>query len=214
MIQLNAMLASWIGTTVGLPFDNLRITASTTLSPRGPSQRLLCESSSPITITMPRGGLAIAVPSGMLVEVVDVTRNASTYPITINGNGWRVNGATTPYQISTNGGSATFLYRSDAGDFRLVANLGAADLLPYPARFDEGIALCLAETLQGEYGQALFPADINRARLCRRNLRALYSPTPNAVFDQGAVLIGGALFSSDLGNATDINANYDGDYGG
>lgn len=188
--QLNSYIRQLAGFSSSLAIVNKRLDSAFELRAGYPAVRLQCVAGR--SVTLPKGDGA-AVPDGMRVEVVDVAGNAATSTITIYRNGWKINGSAADYTITTNGGSASLMFRADLGDWKLVANLALADALPFSDDFDEAIALNLARRLT-LYGQSLSRDDEQRADMGAKRIRARYAKPPAAMFDSAASSIGGESY--------------------
>jgi hypothetical protein len=186
--QLNAYLAQLAGFSGSLAFASKRLDAAFELSVGYPAANLQCVACR--TVTLPKGDGGVPVPDGMRVKVVDVAGTAATSNITIERNGWKINGSAADYTISTNGGSASLMFRADLGDWKLVADLALADDLPFPDDFDEAVALNLAKRLT-LYGQSLSRSDEDLAAKGVRRIRARYAKPPETQFDAAVSGVGG-----------------------
>lgn len=185
--QLNSYLAQLAGFSGSLAFVNKRLDSAFELSVGYPAANLQCIAGR--SVTLPKGDGA-PVPDGMRVKVVDAAGTAATSNITISRNGWKINGSAADYTISTNGGSASLMFRADLGDWKLVADLALGDDLPFPEDFDEAVALNLSRRLT-LYGQSLSRDDEKRADMGAKRIRARYAKPPAAVFDPAVSAIGG-----------------------
>lgn len=109
---------------------------------------------------------------GQRFAITDMGENLATRNFTLNGNGHLIEGATT-LVLSTNGMTAQWMYRSDAGWVRME-ELEAADNMPFPAEFDMYFVVSLALQINPQYGQELSSADFEMLRRARSQLRARY----------------------------------------
>lgn len=91
---------------------------------------------------------------GQRVAVADAGNNLATYNLTLNGNGRRIEGATTVV-LSTNSLSRQWFYRADLGQWKQLTSLALSDALPFPAEFDDYFRILLAMRLNPRYGQEL-----------------------------------------------------------
>lgn len=188
--QLNAYIAQLTGFGGSLPLMNVRTSSGYDLSTRWPAVRVQMVGGG--TIVLPKGEGASHVPDGMRVHAVDASETAASSNIVIDRNGWLIDGAASNYTISTNGGSVMLMFRADLGDWIVLdpAGLGLEDDLPFPADFDEAIALNAAIRYT-RFGQRLAESDAQIAERGRTRLRARYTKPPAAVFDSAASAIGG-----------------------
>lgn len=185
--QLNGYLAGIVGFGGSLPFRNIAVSGSYTIEDRWPVQRIQCLAGG--TVFLPQAVDGVSLSDGMRIEVVDASNNASAVNITIDGNGWLIDGDPSA-TIDEDGGTLQLLYRSDRGGFVVVGALGLNDPLPYPADLDEAIALNAAKryTL---FGQALSAQDMTTARAGERKIRSRYAKVPPARFDPAISRISG-----------------------
>lgn len=182
--QLNAYIRQIVGYSGSLPLQNIRISSSYQVCARWPAIRLHCMAG--LTVTLPES----PPPDGMRVEVVDTAGTAATNNITIARNGWKIAGAAANATISTNGASRLYMFRADIGDWKLASDLGLDNDLPFPADFDEAIALNAA-TRYSLFGQRLSPDDYLLADRGAKRLRARYAKPPMAQFDPAVSGVGG-----------------------
>lgn len=183
--QLNAYLRQIAGFSGSVAFVNKRIDAAYQVTHQWPALRLQVMAG--VTVTLPEE----TPTDGFRLEVIDAAGTAAASNITIARNGWKINGSAANYTINTNGGSASLFFRADTGNWALVADLALTDNLPFPADFDEAIALnaALRYTL---FGQSLSREDRELAILGAQRLRARYKKPPPAQMDTTAVNIDGA----------------------
>lgn len=192
LTELNAMLNGLVGFGSSLQWKDLYVEEDYEIFPSYPAQRLLCQHSSTLTITLPEGAADSPIADGMRVAIVDVSANAATYNITVARNGWKIAAAAANATISTNSASVVYMFRAELGDWKLAADLATADSLPFPTEFDLPIALMLAHRLGGEYGQELSQADFYYMRGARTKLRNRYCQPPIMYPGNDAAALGNA----------------------
>lgn len=182
--QLNAYLRQLAGFSGSVAFVDKRLDSSYQVTHDWPALRLQCMSG--VTITLPEQ----TPTDGFRLEVIDAAGTAAASPITISRNGWKINGSAANYTISTNGARRSLMFRADTGDWSLVDDLELEDDLPFPADFDEAIALnaAIRYTL---FGQSLSREDRELADLGAKRLRARYKKPPPAQFDPAVSNVGG-----------------------
>lgn len=181
--QLNSYLRQLAGFSGSIAFVDKRIDASYEITNAWPALRLQCVTGR--SVTLPREPV-----DGFRVEVIDASGDAASSNITIERNGWRINGVASDYTISTDGGKVSLFFRGDTGNWALVDDLELADDLPFPEDFDEGVALnaALRYTI---FGQSLSNDDRERAREGATRIRARYKKPPPARMDTAVANIGG-----------------------
>lgn len=195
--QLNAYIRQLVGYSGSLPLQNVRVSSAYQVCNRWPALRLHCMSG--VTITLPEHPAA----DGMRIEVVDTAGTAATSNITIARNGWNIAGAAADATISTNGASRLYMFRADIGDWKLAGDLGLDDPIPFPADFDEAIAL-IAARRYSLFGQRLSPDDDRLADAGAKRLRARYAKPPAAQFEAAVSGIGGRTPGSVGGSLNDF----------
>jgi hypothetical protein len=72
---------------------------------------------------------------GQRLAIVDAATNLATYNLTLNGNGRKIEGATS-LVLSTNGMDRQWLYRADTANWVKITSLAASDTMPLPPEFD------------------------------------------------------------------------------
>jgi len=189
LLELNHLLRDWSENGVSWPYVNEAITGSYEVSAKYPSLRLQCLNGG-ITVTLPDPDNR-EIPDGMRLQIVDVTGAFASSPVTLARNGWELEGAAANLTLNTAGLVRTWVFRADLGDWRRLADLGTSDLLPYPTDFDYGIALILAQRLEGEYGQPLGPSDAKAAKQAKIDLYARYVRPTDVNFDPSSQYMGG-----------------------
>lgn len=183
-------LNDWINGIVGFgaspPLQDLKIDADYEIIPESLAMRLLCAHSGAITITLPDGiSRTNMPPDGMRLAIVDVSGAAATNNITVARGGWKIAGSAANATISTNSASRLYMFRADLGDWKLAADLGLDDDLPFPADFDQASKLILADLCSGRFGQSLSSRDMERMKDGEARFRARYCPILPAQIESG-----------------------------
>lgn len=146
--RLQAIIKSVMGNEVGeelqawdIPerFPNYR--ASTNLEP-WPNSRLLCQLAAPTTVTFPARGLR----DGARMAVHDLDGDFATNNLTIDANGYLIDGALTDV-LSTNNQIIEYMFRADLGEWIIWTDLEIDDNMPFPQEFDELFVALLAMRL-------------------------------------------------------------------
>lgn len=171
--RLNVILASTVGNEVGDFLDDINF---------GPpyDQSSLCAVFIPsnarlqLNLTAPTTLSLSPIPfEGQRVHIVDVGNNLATYPLTINGNGRQIEGASS-LTINTNGDNRTWMYRADIGGWVKIASLALTDSIPFPTTFDDYFITMLAMRLNPRYGQTLPAESVETLKRSRNLLRSRY----------------------------------------
>jgi hypothetical protein len=185
LTELNEMISQYAGFGVGLPPTLVQQDITVTISDDEPSARIAAAGG--ITITLP------ALPfDGARVQVIDVGNVFATSPVTIDRNGWLLEGATSNLTLNANGLNRSWMFRPDLAGWVRAAPLLIDDVLPFPEEFDAGIALMLAYRLAGEFRTGLSPQDAAMAMAAHTRLRARYAPPPKLTFTDEVRLLGDA----------------------
>lgn len=119
-----------------------------------------------------------APDDGSRFSVVDASGNLATYNVTFNGNGSRIEGAST-LVLNTNSITGDWFYRADQGNWVKLSPLLIDDTFPFPEEFDDFFIMLLAMRLNPSYGKALAPEAqelFNRSRSMFRARYAQYIP--------------------------------------
>lgn len=178
--MLNDFLNQLVGNGGSLPFQDVPVASGYAIPNKTwPALRMVCQHGAPISLTLPTGSARDPIPDGFRLGVVDASGAAATNNITLARNGWKIAGLASNYVINTNNASPIFMFRGDLGDWKLAADLGLDDDLPFPSTFDQGMAAIMGDLLCGGYGRELSRSDYAFAEEARSSLRAKYcAPSP------------------------------------
>lgn len=147
--------------------------------------RLMVNSTSPLTVNLhpdPEDGSRIAV--------VDSTGNFASVNFTLNGNGRKIDGASTAI-LATNGLTKEWFYRSDLGQWVAISNLGLNDVFPFPIEFEDMFVIGLATRLNPRNGVSLDDQAMMNLRRQRGLFRARYSQSIQMETEDGLVKLTG-----------------------
>lgn len=159
--RLNALIKSLFGNELGDPLTSVNYGTAGLTNAFGISEdesseiasvflsantRLILNISSAQTIFLPPNPR-----DGARIGLIDNAGNLSTYNVTLDGNGRRINGALTAV-LNTNLANKEYFYRADLGQWISVLDLVADDQLPFPADFDDFFVTLLAMRLNPRYG--------------------------------------------------------------
>ena len=109
---------------------------------------------------------------GQRIAITDMGENLATHNFTISGNGHLIEGGTSVV-LATNGMTRQWMYRPEAGWVR-IAELVAADDMPFPIEFDMYFVIALAIQLNPQYGQSLSAEDSLIYKRAQSQLRSRY----------------------------------------
>ncbi len=88
--------------------------------------------------------------------IVDSSNNLATYPVTIKGNGFFIEGAES-ITLNTNGIEREWFFRADLGEWKRCSPLQLFDEFPFPKEFDDYFIISLAFRLNPAYQRQLDP---------------------------------------------------------
>ena len=134
---------------------------------------------------------------GARLAVTDASENLATYNLTLNGNGRLIESATTAV-LSTSGLARQWLYRADAGDWKLVTDFVAADEFPFPPEFDDYFITLLAMRLNPRYGRTLGEESAAALAKARTAFRNRYRQTQARVADDAYMLTTGNRYGFNI----------------
>lgn len=135
--------------------------------------RIMLNNTQPLTLY-----LHPAPDDGTRVAVLDVKGSLATNPVTINGNGRNIDGATSTI-LNTNSLSVSYMYRADLGGWVKYASLALVDTFPFPEEFDDFFIIMLAMRINPAYGKMIDSQSqmfLNRARNQMRSRYDQYIP--------------------------------------
>lgn len=110
---------------------------------------------------------------GARFAVVDVSGNFNTIPLTINGNGRTIEGATT-VTMTAAGETREWFFRADLGEWVKVMDLALGDASPFPLQFDDFLTTSLALRLNPRYGQTIGQETMAVLTRARSQFRSKY----------------------------------------
>lgn len=122
---------------------------------------------------------------GQRVAIVDTGGNLATANLTLDGNGRRIESATTAV-LSTNSLSREWFYRADTGNWTRLAVLSDSDSLPFPGEFDDYFIILLAMRLNPRFGRQLAVESSAWLQSTSARLEARYR-RPRPVQDWGSL---------------------------
>lgn len=91
---------------------------------------------------------------GAVMQIVDPFGRLATVPVTLDGNGRTIEGASS-LVLNSNGTNRTWFYRADLGDWKRIIPLVVTDDMPFPEDFDQYFTVLLGMRLNPSYGKAL-----------------------------------------------------------
>lgn len=113
---------------------------------------------------------------GARMGVVDCSGNLDTHPLTIHGNGRKIDGSTEVI-LDTPGITKEWAYREDLGEWVTSTPLELLGEMPWPSEFDDMFIIMLALRLNPRYGQVIHPASAQTLQDIRKKFTSRYSQT-------------------------------------
>lgn len=113
---------------------------------------------------------------GARFAVVDNGGNLATYNITVNGNGRKIESAST-VTLSTNGLTREWFYRGDTGNWVKVTDFIDGDSSPFPSEFDDFLTMMLAVRLNPRHGATTSTEMVEALKRSRKAFRSRYRQT-------------------------------------
>lgn len=110
---------------------------------------------------------------GTRFAISDAAQSLDTAPLTINGNGFFIEGAT-DLVLNTAGLNREWIFRADLGSWVAVSPLVETDAFPFPVEFDDFFVAMLAMRLNPSYGLTLDGQGSSILTRYRNQLRARY----------------------------------------
>jgi hypothetical protein len=182
--RLNVLLSSFFGSEIGEKLSSasvgingltnsyavIRDSSQRIETSFAPSNvRLYCNLSTAKTLF-----LDPSPQDGARTAVVDSSSNFSTFPLTLNANGRKIEGSST-VELNTSGDSREWFYRADLGTWLKITGLALTDPLPLPTEFEDVIIAYLTIRLNPRYGQGT-SAELNETlRRIKAQFKARYT---------------------------------------
>lgn len=162
-----------------------------------PNTHLFLNVSAPGTLKLPANP-----DDGCRFAITDVGQSLATYPLTLDGNGRRIEGSLT-LEVNTTY-DREFFYRADCGSWEEVELLSFADELPFPGKFDDYFIIALAIRLNPRYGQQLDPQTAATYQRLQRQLRTRYRQFTQVASELGLLKLSGSqqLLNNDIEDDT------------
>lgn len=143
---------------------------------------------------------------GARFGIVDASLNFATNPVTIDGNGRLVDGATSVV-LNTNGYSGTWFYSAATATWDLVdASVLLADVWPFPPEFDSLFVTMLALRINPRHSLQMDPQSLAEYRRVLGQFKARYRQTVWANSELGLRRLSygsGNRMHDQFGNGTD-----------
>lgn len=122
---------------------------------------------------------------GQRLAAVDAAGSLSGSPLTLDGNGRKIEGAAT-LVLDTDGETREWFYRADLGDWVRINNLALVDEFPLPRTFDDYFSILLAMRLNPRHGRELAQSSASWLQSMANRLEARYR-RPRPIQDSGSL---------------------------
>jgi hypothetical protein len=186
---LNRVIASLMGyelgeglTSVSLGDNNIETTRYNRLedySDTPANVRVYCNLETTNEIILPH-----SPDPGARFGVLDVSGNFTTYPLTLVGNGAKIEGATT-VTLSTDGDTREWFYRDDLGEWVKFSVLLTTDVSPFPLEFDDLLITLLAMRLNPRAGVQMDGQSGSRYKEMMNKFRSRYRQSREVASELG-----------------------------
>jgi hypothetical protein len=165
---LNTMLLTLFGHQLGEPLEDFYSPNLNENDAVSANYRIVLNDTSPTTIKLDEYPAA-----GARVAIIDNLRNLSTYPLTIDANGKRIDGGAVT-TVSTAGANQIWFYRDDLAEWVSVGNIEANGNSPLPAEFDDFLVTMLAWRLNPRFGAQTSEATLEVLKTLQSQFSARY----------------------------------------
>lgn len=192
--KLNQLIASVFGFEVGIQIKDWPVgttTGTSEVSPNWTSARwttppqnvrLLISATTPQTISLPP-----YPDNGARIDLVDLTGNLVTNPVTLDANGKLIEGVGALI-VNINNAALQWMYRADLGQWLRVSIIAAdTDIMPFPIQFDSFFETRLAMRLNPRYGRAADQQTVDTLNRAEAHLRATYRQTRAVRVDEAVL---------------------------
>lgn len=116
-----------------------------------PNVKLVATAEAATTVYLP------ATPrpfDGARIGIIDPYSRLATYPVTLNGNGNTIEGAST-LVLSTNAMDRIWIYRADTANWARLTDLTTSSESPFPAEYDDYFSILLALRIAPRAGRKI-----------------------------------------------------------
>jgi hypothetical protein len=138
---------------------------------------------------------------GQRLSLVDVGGNLSSFNVILDGNGRKIEGASS-VTLTTDNDTRQWMYRADIGSWVKISTIAYDDDMPFPAEFDDYFITTLALRLSPRYGLTLAGETISAMKRARSLLRGRYHAWREVASDLDT-----RGFATDNGASTNLNSS-------
>lgn len=130
--------------------------------------------------------LPIRPDDGTRLAVINPSANASTYPLTLKGNGATIEGAS-EIVLNTDAIDRRWIYRSDLGGWVHIAELETPDEMPFAREFDDYFIIGLAMRVNPRNSVPMTAESMEAYRRAKKRLRSRYDQQVQMTPEQALV---------------------------
>jgi len=176
--SVGEQLRPWLLGNFGRATQMQRALPSNILQYPPPNVRLIAVNEAALTLNLPGN------PSpGSLISISDPHARLATYPVTLAGNGYTIEGAAS-LVLSTNSANTLWLFRDDLSNWSRVTPLLAADDMPFPGEYDQMFIILMAMRLNPAYGRNISSVQAQFLKDFRQQFDARYVQSLPLQLDQ------------------------------
>lgn len=132
---------------------------------------------------------------GARFAISDADGTLSTHSLTVEGNGKRINGASSLI-LNTNNEIREWFYRADLNQWVEITPLTLNSQSPFPVEFDELLSIGLAFRLNPRYRTSAAPESVQFFNRAKSQFRSRYSQTSVEPVEAGLYRIGCNIYST------------------
>lgn len=136
---------------------------------------------------------------GARVGVIDASGNFATYNITLNGNSRMIESSATK-TLSTNSLVREWFYRADLGSWERVATLTGSSESPFPAEYDDFLAIHLAYRINPRYGATTAPETQMTFQRLQKKFKSQYKQKKTASIEDALLRLGPSWYRTSISN--------------
>jgi hypothetical protein len=111
---------------------------------------------------------------GALITIFDASSNFATNNLTINGNGRKIAGSTSPLVLNSNGVTVTYMYNVGTGWSAVVTLSLGTDVSPFASKYDDMLSIMLALRINPRYGAEAAPETLAYLKKLHKQFKAQY----------------------------------------
>lgn len=204
---LQSIISSLLGNEVGEPLNGLHIPTEPSLffDYRYPvsNTRIVCNLTEAMTIYLP-----CDPKDGARFAAQDIAENFSTFNLTLDANGYRIEESETLI-LSDDGFNAEWFFRADLGDWKRVSPLAVSDEFPFPTEFDDLFISLLSLRVNPSNGIETSSESIEILKEFKAKIRARYQQKHDIYPDPALYRLSSNPFARYYDPETAFNRGYE-----